>query len=285
MKNHEIASSFYRLIPPEVRDNKNNLNDRLHKAIKEYYPNLINNYHLLNFYQYNWSRRITNIIPYIKNHDKPLNILDTACGVGTESIFFSSLNPNAKVTGVDFQDPYTELAQIRIPYYEKILGKKLNIDFTQSNIMDYKPKESLDIIWVMEAISHIYPTEGFIERMHKHLNPGGLFVISDTNLFNPVMFLRILRLRGFRSPKLHESIDNQTGKTMKVYQEKIFTISGMKKLLIKYNFDIASIQIHGFTPPIMFWLLKSIRKIDAPIGKLPLFNKLGGIYTIVAKKN
>ena len=281
---YQLALSFHRLLQPEVYQGNNYLTTQMNQCIKEYYTNFLKHPKLIKFYEYNWATRVMSIIPFIKEQTAGIRILDAGCGVGTESLFFSSLNPNAEVIGVDIFS-YCQAAQKRRLYWEQAVKKPLNVTFRREDIMDFVPEGLFDIIWVEEAISHIYTPDLFIQKMHKYLKKGGLIFVSDTNLLNPYIYYRILKMRGFKKAEFIESKDEETGKTMKVFDENILTISGIEKTLKKHNFTILQRNTHGFIPRSIFSYSNSIsRKLDIFLSKLPMINLFGGIYTVVARK-
>lgn len=283
---YQLALNFHRLLQSEVYQGNNCLTPQMHQHLKGYYPNFFTHPNLIRFYEYNWAKRTMNIIPFIKEQPSTVRILDAGCGVGSESIFFSFLNQNAEVIGVDSYLSYSQLAQKRLTYWNRITSKKLNITFKRADILDFVPDEPFDIIWTQEAISHIYTPDLFIQKMYQYLKKDGLIFISDTNLLNPYMYYRILKMRGFREAELIESKDEETGKLLKVFQENIFTILGIEKLLRKHKFTILACDTHGFLPPYFFSCNYNIaKKLDDSLGVLPLISPLGGIYTVIGKKS
>ena len=283
---YQLALNFHRLLQSEVYQGNNCLTPQMHQYLKGYYPNFLKHPNLIRFYEYNWVRRMINIIPFIKEQPSTVRILDAGCGVGSESIFFSYLNPLAEITGIDCHLPFFQLAQNRVHYWENIVKMPLHIAFKRGNILDFSPTEPFDIIWVEEAISHIYPPDLFIQKMYQYLKNDGLIFISDTNLLNPYMYYKILKMRGFRQAELIESKDEETGKPLKVFEENIFTAFGMEKLLRRYKFNILSRETHGFLPPSIFSCSHNIsKKVEVLFSGIPFIGLLGGIYTVIGKKS
>lgn len=283
---YQQALTFHRLLQSEVYQGNDCLTPQMNQYVKEYYPNFLKYPDLIRFYEYNWAERMINIIPFITKQTSKISILDAGCGVGSESIFFSFLNPNARVVGVDHFLPYSQLAQKRLVYWERITEKPLNVSFKRADIMDFVPDESFDIIWTQEAISHIHTPDSFIQKMYQCLKKDGLIFISDSNLLNPYMYCNILKLRGFKKAKLIETKDEETGKTVKVFSENIFTVPGIEKLLKKHNFTILPHKTHGFLPPSLFSCSHNIpKKVEDILSRMPFIGLFGGIYTVVARKS
>ncbi len=55
--------------------------------------------------------------------------------------------------------------------------------------------ERFDLVWVMEAISHIDPVEKLLAAVSENLGQDGYLVISDSHLLNPAVAWRVFRLR------------------------------------------------------------------------------------------
>ena len=66
----------------------------------------------------------------------PWRILDAGCGVGTESIFWSTLRDDIEVMGVDISKDRLDVAKTRKILYERRLGKPLKISFLQDEHFD-----------------------------------------------------------------------------------------------------------------------------------------------------
>jgi SAM-dependent methyltransferase len=219
-------------------------------------------------------------------------ILDAGSGYGTESLLFSLLGN--EVTGVELVPERILVAESRIGYFASEWDAPLRLQFVNADIFRYLEKaEPFDIIWVMEAISHIHPPDVFLDLVGHKLKKGGKIIISDPNGLSPLAWLRSVKIRGSIKHKTHKRFkDPETGKPIEYGQERIFSVYGLKKMLIEKGFKVNRISISGFmgtsfTPN--FLLLKKpvvrfLGSFERNIRKIPLISSFGSVFTIVACK-
>jgi 2-polyprenyl-3-methyl-5-hydroxy-6-metoxy-1,4-benzoquinol methylase len=117
------------------------------------------------------------------------------CGLGTESIFWSTLRGDVQVLGVDLSGRRLEVAQARHMAYERYFGRSLNVRFVEQDVFSVLNSEFFDVVWTMEAISHIDPAEAFLAQVSENLGDHGHLVVSDSHIWNPAMAWRVLNLR------------------------------------------------------------------------------------------
>jgi len=249
--------------------------------IKNYYRNIINNPQKYYFHSFGWSKRIEYLVKNIKN--KNAAILDAGCGLGTESIYFASLGMN--VLSIDLNRSFINLAKKRKDYYEKKLNKDLAINFCATNIFDIEEKK-FEIIWLSEAISHIYPPESFLEKAYSLLETGGHIFISDTNSLNPIIQVYTAKQtkRIFRKnvKKKHPI----TGKMIEEASENLLNPLKISSLLKNIGYSNINYEYSRFLPPRFFRTEKSIKEAFVLEKKIniyfPLKHFLGAIYNISA---
>ncbi len=239
-----------------------------------------------------YGQRLTPVIEELRRSSKDTCILDAGCGYGTESLLFS-LFP-AKVWGVDLVPERVALARSRMGFFQSLADRSLDLTFVNAHIFRFlETSPKFDIIWSMEAISHIYPPEKFFRICRKKLKDGGKLIISDPNGLNPLSRFRSLKIRRSILHKHHQRfLDPETRQPVDVGQEKIFSTFRIIRFLETVGFTIQAIDISGFMgssflpqalldkEAVIHWLGRYQRAVQ----KIPLLRLLGSIYTLVATK-
>jgi 2-polyprenyl-3-methyl-5-hydroxy-6-metoxy-1,4-benzoquinol methylase len=221
------------------------------------------------------------LLQTLPHREKPWRILDAGCGVGTESLLWASLRDDVKVLGVDISAARLRAASARVPYYQQQIGRSLAVKFCDQSVFTIMKEETFDLIWTMEAISHIDPAESFVEASYDSLSSNGCLVISDSHFLNPAMIWRIFKLR--RQGIGHTYKTTSTGETVSYAEERLFTVPQLTRLLYQAGFKTVQTQISIYFPP---RLLTStmFQAADRILNRLPLVRHLGGIYTVSAHK-
>jgi SAM-dependent methyltransferase len=198
------------------------------------------------------------------------------------------------VWGVELVSERAEFARSRVDYYQKAAGRPLDIRFINAHIFRFlETAPSFDIIWAMEAISHIFPPEKFFRLCHDRLADGGKLIISDPNPLNPVALLRSIRIRGSVRHRPHRKFaDPETGEPTDYGQEQIVTLTRLRRALRTAGFETEAADITGFMGS--SFLPESIRTSPAASERLVRFQNtmkhvpglraFGSVYTIVAVK-
>lgn len=225
--------------------------------------------------------------------EKPAaRLLDAGCGYGTESLLLALLG--ADVTGVDLVPERVELAQSRPSFYENRTAATLSVRFVNADLLRYlEAPRPFDIIWAMEAVSHIHPLETFLALAQQRLSPGGLLIASDPNALNPVSFFRAYRIRGTLQHRLRaKGRDPDSGAAVQEAVEWIFSVLGYVRKLRQAGFGVRQITMSGFmassllprrlhTDRLVFALLTSLHRA---LQACPLWRLMGANYTVVAQK-
>jgi 2-polyprenyl-3-methyl-5-hydroxy-6-metoxy-1,4-benzoquinol methylase len=283
------AQKFYDLLAVEVRDNTLGLPAQEYHELRRYYHALSDNPENEAFYCYNWVRRTTPMVRLIMSLPKrniPWRVLDAGCGVGTESIFWCTLRDDIEVVGVDVRVSRLNVAEARRIRYEQRLGKSVNVRFLEQNIFRTLKEEHFDLVWTMEAISHIDPAEEFLIAVSENLSERGYLIISDSNILNPAMAWRILNMRC-RGMAAHVHKSTSSGEIIPYAQERLLTVGWLSKMLRQAGFSLVQSQLSIFFPPILgrvHTLFSICTWVDAVCDRIPLVRNLGGIYTTVASK-
>jgi len=284
-----FADRFYQRLTSEVLENRNNLPLEHYEILTRYYRSLKERPERRSFYRYNWVCRVQpmlSVLASLPQCDKLWKVLDAGCGVGTESIFWATLRDDLEVVGVDANAPRLQTAKARLPNYERHLGRALKVRFVNDDVFNTLRTDRFDLVWVMEAISHIEPAEDFLSATADALSPGGYVVISDSNALNPVMAWKILNLRR-RGITHWQEMSTETGAIVQPAAERLFSPWQLQKLLRQCGFDVLSVQLTVFFPP-AFARRKNLfawgRWLDRVCSRIPGLRNIGGIYTIVACK-
>lgn len=102
----------------------------------------------------------------------PLKILDVGCGIGGSSIYLAK-HLQALVTGITISPVQVQMAQQ--------LAKEASVEVS-FQVMDAEKMsftETFDVIWSVEALSHLNNPQLFFQQAEKILRPGGKFAIID----------------------------------------------------------------------------------------------------------
>ena len=282
------ADIFYDNLIADVINNEANMPDSLYDDLRQYYRKMYNNESLRPFYRYNWQRRtasMVNQLQVLPARDLPWRVLDAGCGVGTESLYWATVREDLTVLGVDAHEPRIETAAARLPQWKKRLQRPLSLHFQCQNIFKVLAEQPFDLIWSMEAISHIDPAESFLSAAWNSLTPGGRLVISDSHLLNPAMAWRIYKMRRRGPLRVQKTLTD--GRQISYANERLFAVSQLTKILRQVGYTAVFSQLSIYFPPQLaqypsiFWISKQLDRVG---NKLPLLRQLGGIYTIVAVK-
>ncbi|MEM7799220.1 MAG: class I SAM-dependent methyltransferase [Chloroflexota bacterium] len=269
----------------DILNNDGGLPEETYQKVRRYYKNLRTKPELHPFYRYNWTRRVVPMVDAIAT--LPINggqyrILDAGCGVGTETLMWGIQRDDLSVVGVDVHSDRLNAAQGRVGSWSERMGRPLDISFAQADIFKILASERFDLIWTMEAISHIDPAEKFLEDAFKSLNRGGRLVISDSHFLNPKMLWRIFKLR-LNDRRVTTKKTLETGETITYAHERLFSVPGLDRLLKGVGFKTVEAQLSIF---FLRNMLKSPswQSADQYLNQMPLVRQLGGIYTVVATK-
>jgi 2-polyprenyl-3-methyl-5-hydroxy-6-metoxy-1,4-benzoquinol methylase len=275
--------AFYSVLTTELNNRAQNITAGK-DMMGQYYKSLLNEPELQQFYRYNWQRRIQPMVQLLQTmprREEPWRILDAGCGVGTEALLWASLRDDVEVIGVDISAARLRAASARVSFYEQQVGRPLSAKFCDQSVFTVLKEKNFDLIWTMEAISHIDPAEAFVADSYTSLNVGGHLVISDSHFLNPAMLWRIFKLR--RQGIRHTYKTTSTGETISYAEERLFTVPQLTRLLYQAGFKTVQTQISIYFPP---RLLTStmFQAADRILNRLPLVRHLGGIYTVSAHK-
>jgi 2-polyprenyl-3-methyl-5-hydroxy-6-metoxy-1,4-benzoquinol methylase len=288
----QVFQTFIHLIAEEIRFRKeqqldsrylelkyqNNLFDKDGKS----YPVRVAGY----------KERLFPLINLISELQEQARVLDVGCGCGSESLLMSLLG--ADVTGIDLISQRTEFAQSRIPFYQSFSEQKLHIQFSQANVFNFLPSApKFNIIWMVEAISHVHPAEDFLQLAFNSLPDNGFLILADSNALNPISIFRAYQLRGSRKWFTYEESTNmENDHSVRVAEERIFSLFRLQKILKKIGFQIQDVNVAGFLGSYIIprkmlpslKLAKSLITLQNILKKTPVLRLIGSNFTLVAIK-
>jgi len=238
-----------------------------------------------------YAARLRPVVMTILAAPPGLKILDAGCGYGTESYLFARLG--AEVMAVELVPERAEMARSRKDFFSQQAPGSAPPRFINANILRFLSEgAAFDLIWAMESISHIFPPEDFLSSARLRLAPGGVLALSDPNKANPVAWLRAVLIRGSvrHSPHL-EFRDPESGLPVAYGQEKIYSVSGMKRLLRRSGYAVDRISVAGFLGTTLLpaaWrgrtgIASALLAFQKAAGLLPLLRRWGSNYTILAR--
>jgi SAM-dependent methyltransferase len=240
-----------------------------------------------------YSARVRPLVEILQSAPAGLRILDAGSGYGTESLLFAWLG--AEVTAVELVRERDDVARGRLEHFPSRAGAggPLRIDFVNANILRYlEAARTFDVIWTMEAISHIYPPERFLALARERLAPGGILVLADPNRANPVAWLRAVRIRGsIRHEPHREFNDPESGAPVEYGRELIHSIRAMERLLVRTGFRVERSQTAGFLASTLVPRSRRNRRMSVAFaialqkaaGRIPVLRRFGANYTILAR--
>jgi 2-polyprenyl-3-methyl-5-hydroxy-6-metoxy-1,4-benzoquinol methylase len=284
-----LAREFYETLTAEITDNVLGLDTKHYQEMQRYYLTSVDNLQRRSFNRYNWIRRtepMVRLLNTLPRRNEPWRVLDAGCGLGTESIFWSTLRDDIQVLSVDLSARRLGVAQARCSAYERHLGRALSVRFLEQDVFTVLNSEGFDVVWTMEAISHIDPAEQFIADVAKNLGERGHLVVSDSHIWNPAMAWRVLKLRR-QGVTLRTQKTTSGGRTVSYAQERLLTVGWLSSILKEAGFASVQTQSSVFFPPKLARspeLLAACVLFDRVMNRLPVIRNLGGIYTLVAGK-
>jgi len=153
---YEKAGYFYKLVFREMSLCNSFLTDEEATKFTSYYGDLHRKNDILrNHFSLRHAQRVEHLVNVASEGKK---ILDAGCGFGSESILCGILG--AQIMGVDLMELWLNTAKKRLRFYEGLLGRKISTEFRVQSVFDIK--DSYDVIWSLESISHIDPARNLL---------------------------------------------------------------------------------------------------------------------------
>ncbi len=205
--------------------------------------------------------------------------LEVGCGPGTWTEIVKNHVEN--LLAVDISDTMINEAKKNVT--------NLNIEFLNTDIMEYNSDRKFDLIFSIRAFEYFPDQEGFINKCFEILNPGGeLFIITKTKasywygrskirkgLKKVLPFLFYYEKQELSTTKIN-NLDN-------FQQERLLT-SHFRNILQKNKFSNISIKPVIIRPP-LFMRGKTEIPIIPPILEKPLLFILKPIDWLLSKNS
>ena len=104
------------------------------------------------------------------------DILDMGCGFGLFSLYFASLEPGRRITGVDLDAKRIELAT----HSAARLGLH-NLTYEACDAVTWRTPKRFDAIYMLDLIHHlpVSGVESFLTAVTSRLKPGGILLLKD----------------------------------------------------------------------------------------------------------
>jgi 2-polyprenyl-3-methyl-5-hydroxy-6-metoxy-1,4-benzoquinol methylase len=288
---HESVQAFCELLRDEL--NHRSAHGLDVQGLRHYYRKLfLTDGTLSPLGVYGYASRLAPVLLSLRKAGPDVKLLDAGCGYGTEAILFAL--SGADVTGAELVPERIALARSRLSFYQSRTSGSFSVQFVNADVLRYLERAGpFDVIWTIEAASHIHPLENFLTLAYKSLSPGGLLITSDPNALNPLALYQACRIRGsFRRTLRVKAMDPDSGAPMYEAVERIFSVLGYTRKLRSAGFEVRQIIMSGFLgasfvplsfhkSKFIFSLLTSFQRI---LQSLPILRLLGTVYTTVAQK-
>lgn len=131
-------------------------------------------------------------------------VLEIGAGCGTEALYFALLG--ADVTAVDISGTRLGVARRRAEILQREFRKPLACEFILTSLLDFRPPEPFDLIWMEQAFHHLEPRAAIVQKISSLLRPGGRLIVSECNAWNLLQQLVLFKLRGTRTIITHNGV-------------------------------------------------------------------------------
>jgi SAM-dependent methyltransferase len=135
-----------------------------------------------------------------------MRVLEVGCGIGAD-LHWLALR-GAHVVGIDVKSEWTSAAQKLSRHVAEQLSA-VEVDVRRTNLLDMAPSEQFDLIYMKDTFHHLEPRRQIVAKLASLLAPGGSVVIVEPNALNPLIQLKMFRIRGFNT--IVDKLDKATG--------------------------------------------------------------------------
>jgi len=206
--------SWYNNLPKEIE--LLDLSSTELESVKYYYQEA----GLLNpakkgFFRHHFSKTFYSAAVFLLDKEKNTpTVLDLGAGSGTQSLFFAIQGANVIV--LDMDTVALGILRKRKAFYEKKLGRTLNINIYEQNVFDFKLTDSgkIDAVYSLFAFNMMQPSSNLIGGLMQYLSKDARFCVLDgnkssltnnliysrrrPNIWSPREFSKELRKQGFK---------------------------------------------------------------------------------------
>jgi SAM-dependent methyltransferase len=236
------------------------------------------------FTDHNYARKLIPTLELVRSPGVQ-SILDAACGNGFEAVLFAL--HGKPVVANDISSARAAVTDVRRRFYESLLGDGFSLTVACGNAVELEGDRRFDLVYVQEAI---HPAEEFLKQVAiRLLSAGGRLVVCDSNAWNPVTRLRIMRhlwqqrrtVRYF----VEEQIEQDTGRKYLMAEERLFSPVSIRRAFVAAGLKPERIIMSGFSPPQVVQSSALLaNRVDQWVSKLPGVNAVGGFYTAIARR-
>ncbi len=124
-------------------------------------------------------------------------LLEVGAGCGTEALWLALRG--CSILAIDIDLDRLAVAAARQAVVERIIGRKLDLEFRAASVFDLEPAPAFDLVWMEQTFHHIEPRRQLYAVLATLVRPGGHVVIADTNGWNPLIQATLLRQRGLQT--------------------------------------------------------------------------------------
>jgi SAM-dependent methyltransferase len=229
---------------------------------------------------YSLAPLLSPVVRFIVSQTNPIRVLDSGCGLGSESILFGMFGAN--VVGIDMRKERIAIAKKRLAYYEDRLGKPLQVSFQLQNILTFHDDDKFDIVWNSQSISHIHPAERYFQVVFKNLRDNGHFVICESNALNPYIAWStwLIHLREGSRKVVPDPV---TCVPAPYAIEKLFYPRQLSNILKAIGFNIDRLIYYNFVPR-RFSTAHVFKKLNQVLSGTPILRAIGASYVLVANR-
>lgn len=194
-------------------------------------------------YEYNSN----NILRCVESNENG-EFLDLGCYDGQWTMKVAGKIQTKKIFGLEIIEEKAQIAE------------KSGVKVTLGNLNEKLPFDNtFDVIHSNQVIEHLKDTDLFISEIHRLLKPGGYTIISTENLaswhniFSLVMGYTPFSLVNCTSKTaaIGNPFAPQSGNELEfeyLQHHKVFTLRGLKELLVLYGFRIEKALGAGYYP-------------------------------------
>jgi SAM-dependent methyltransferase len=172
-------------------------------------------------------------------------LLEVGGGCGTEALWFALTG--ARVLAIDVNEERLAVARARQTIVEEAVGGKLDLEFRLASLFALEESDAFDLVWMEQAFHHVEPREALYPTVSRLLREGGHVVISESNGWNPLLQLSLLRKRGFRTV-----VDRVTanGERIRYGNERITVPSALARGFSRFGVERQSVRYFRVLPNI-----------------------------------
>lgn len=194
-------------------------------------------------YEYN-SKNILRCVERNSNGE----LLDLGCYDGLWTVQVAEKMQTKKISGLEIIEEKAQIAE------------KSGVKVTLGNLNDKLSfDKTFDVIHSNQVIEHLKNTDLFISEIYRLLKPGGYTIISTENLASwHNIFSLVLGFEPFslvnctsKTAAVGNPLAPQSGNELEfeyLQHHKVFTLRGLKELLVLFGFKIEKVLGAGYYP-------------------------------------